>query len=131
MKHFLFLLLTTFMVLPAASAQLCEDTTVYREADHKPKPPADYRMVIQQQLRYPEPAKKNKYSGRVMLAFIVECDGSISNITSEGDMSDKNYASLAAESIRVIRYLGPFTPAVNKGRLVRFLFRLPLDFKIE
>ncbi|OJU76750.1 MAG: hypothetical protein BGO09_09200 [Bacteroidetes bacterium 47-18] len=131
MKHFLFLLLITFMILPAASAQLCEDTTVYREADQKPKPPADYRTVIQQQLRYPEPAKKNKYSGRVMLAFIVECDGSISNITPEGSINDENQASLATESIRVIRLLGPFTPAVNNGQPVRFLYRFPLDFRIE
>lgn len=76
---------------------------------------------------YPEAAAQKGVQGRVIVQFVVEKDGSVSNAKVVKGV-DKD---LDAEAIRVVKLLPKFTPGKTKGQPVRVWFTLPLTFKIN
>ena len=69
---------------------------------------------------------ENGIQGTVMLTFIVEKDGSISNVTvvrSRGELLD-------AEAVRVVKGMPKWTPGMQGGKPVRTKFTLPIPFKL-
>ncbi len=91
-------------------------------------PPPGYKQIIEQHLQYPPKAKNRNRQGRVMVLFIVEKDGTVSDVKVE---EYKLGAGLEEEAIRVVSLLPPFKPALRDGSLVRFVYRIPIDFKLE
>ena len=89
----------------------------------------DFRAWVQSQVRYPAEAIAAGNEGRVVMQFIVECDGSIAHVKTLGE----SVASLAAEAERVIRMSsGKWTPGrLQGGETVRILYTLPVDFRIS
>jgi|GEM_PF-1365487 len=94
----------------------------------KATPPPDYKDVIAQHLQYPQKAKSRNRQGRVMVSFVVEKDGTVSNVKVE---EYKLGAGLEEEAIRVVSLLPHFKPALLDGSPVRYRFRIPIDFKLE
>jgi periplasmic protein TonB len=77
---------------------------------------------------YPEDARKNKITGRVLVKFIVEKDGSVSNTRILKSVSP----SLDAEAVRVISSLPKFEkPGKTKGEIVRVNFIIPITFNLN
>lgn len=74
---------------------------------------------------YPEKALENEESGRVYLSFIVEIDGTLSNITVERGVS----ALLDAESVRVLQKMPKWIPGISGNRFVRTKYRLPIVYR--
>ena len=64
---------------------------------------------------------------KTQILFIVERDGSISNVKAEGD----NFTFNRQAEIALYSIGGKFTPAVIDGSPVRSRFRLPLSLKLE
>ncbi len=104
-----------------------DDNTIQTQVDEKARPPANYQKIVQQSLRYPAMAKAEGISGRVMVSFVVEKDGSITAVKYDKDPG----GGLGDEAVRVVKLLPKFTPAVRGGKPVRFVFRMPIDFKLE
>lgn len=77
-------------------------------------------------IRYPQSAIDNGISGRVVVRFVVEKDGSVSNVTVLKGV-DKD---LDAEAIRVVKRMPKWTPAKNNGHPVRSYFTLPVLFSL-
>lgn len=77
-----------------------------------------------EELEYPEEALENEEMGRVYVSFIVEVDGTISNIKVERGVS----ASLDAESIHLIQAMPKWIPAICDNTFVRSKQRLPLNY---
>ena len=78
-------------------------------------------------LQYPKEAQEKKQQGVVMLEFVVEKDGSISNIT----ISQSVCEALDEEAIRVVKAMPKWKPAQNYGRPYRSFFRLPITFSLQ
>jgi periplasmic protein TonB len=81
---------------------------------------------IQRNLRYPQMEQDNKIAGMVLLRFIVEADGSVSNVTVIRGASP----GLNKEAVRVVKLLGGFAPGRQQGKPVRVYYNLPIEFKL-
>jgi periplasmic protein TonB len=78
-------------------------------------------------IKYPKDARENGIQGRVIVDFIIEKDGSISDPQVLKGIDE----SLDAESIRVIKELPKFYPGYHNGVKVRCYHVMPISFKLE
>lgn len=84
-----------------------------------------FRQWLQTQVRYPADALKGEVQGRVVYSFVVERDGSVSNITKM-QSPDRQ---LSAEVERIIKASSPYwKPGRDKGETVRVQLVLPIEF---
>lgn len=81
---------------------------------------------IRRNFRYPEIAQEMGIQGRVYVNFIIDKDGSITNIRMRGP--DKN---LENEAQRIISRLPQMTPGKQRGRAVRVPFSIPITFRLQ
>ena len=79
------------------------------------------------QLFYSEGVYSENNNLKTNVAFIVEKDGSISNVKAEGD----NFTFNRQAEIALYSVSEKFTPAYNNGNPVRYRFRLPLALTFE
>jgi len=104
-----------------------EGNLVYRYelVDIYPKyPGGDEALIkfVKENIIYPEDLKEQKIEGMVELGFVVEKDGSITNV--EVRKSSK-YHALDEEAMRLIQ-LTKWKPGEKDGKIVRTQFRMPL-----
>ena len=78
-------------------------------------------------VRYPEDAMKNDAQGRVIVKFVVNPDGSISDPT----VLKSEEPSLDQEAIRVVMAMPKWEAAENNGQKVASYFNLPIAFKLS
>ena len=100
---------------------------VYDVVEQMPEFPGGMPAMIeflQTNLNYPKDAKKQKVGGRVLVMFVVETDGSISNVR----VAKKIFPSLDAEALRVVKAMPKWNPGKEKGKPVRVNFSLPIVF---
>lgn len=78
-------------------------------------------------IRYPENAQANGISGRVVVKFVVEKDGSIGSpqIVKGVDRD------LDQEALRVVKRMPKWQPGKNNGQPVRSYFNLPVTFRLQ
>lgn len=81
-------------------------------------------------LKYPSEARDQGIQGRVVVKFVVETDGSISDVECTHDIG----AGCGAEAVRVVNSLNSmdkkWTPAIQRGKPVRVQLTLPVSFKL-
>ncbi len=78
-------------------------------------------------IRYPEAAQQNDVQGRVIVKFIVEKDGSVSQAQIVKGV-DKD---LDKEALRVVNKMPKWQAGKNNGVAVRSYFTLPVNFKLQ
>ena len=78
-------------------------------------------------MKYPADAEKKKVEGRVLVTFVVEPDGSISDIT----VVRKVFPSLDAEAVRVIAGMPRWKPGMQSGKVVRVKYTVPMTFRLK
>ena len=76
-------------------------------------------------LRYPEVARRAKVSGKVVVAFMVNTDGSVSDVKLIKNVEP----SLDREALRVVRMMPNWEPGISGGKVCRTLVHLPIVFK--
>ena len=81
---------------------------------------------VQNNLKYPESAKKNKQEGRVFVGFVVNKDGSIDEVK----VIKSVHPVLDTEAVRVIKAMPKWTPGKKDGKPVRVSYTLPINFKM-
>ena len=88
--------------------------------------PGTYSDFLQKNLKYPSIDRENNVQGKVILQFVVETNGTTSNIkvlrTPDQSMAD--------EATRVVKLM-KYTAGVQNGRKVRSYFTLPLSFALS
>ena len=82
---------------------------------------------ISQNIKYPADAQKQKVEGRVLAKFVIETDGSISDI----EVVKNAFPSLDAEAVRVIQTMPKWIPGRQKGQAVRVKFVMPINFSLK
>ncbi len=81
---------------------------------------------MQENVRYPQSSIEMNEQGRVFLSFLVDIDGSISEVKVEKGISD----SLNAEAIRVVKSMPKWKPALLANQPVKSTVRIPINFKL-
>lgn len=105
-----------------------EYTDVYRTLEEKAKPDYNWMIYLNQNLQYPEAARKNNIQGMVGVEFIVEKDGSISQprIVRGREIG----YGIPEEALRVINNAPKWKPGRQKNQPVRSYFTLPVTFSL-
>ena len=90
---------------------------------------ADDKMLdfIYSNLKYPAIARENSVEGTVVVQFVVEKDGSISDARILRDIG----ASCGQEALRLVNSMPTWIPGKQRGRPVNVQFNLPVRFKLE
>ena len=90
---------------------------------------ADEKMLdfIYTALKYPEEAKENGVEGMVVIKFIVERDGHLSNAEVVRDVG----AGLGDEALRVVRGMPAWIPGKRRNNPVRVQYNLPIKFSLD
>ena len=86
-----------------------------------------FRSWAMKQVRYPQIAIENNITGRVLLSFVIEKDGSLTNI----QVLQTPDESLSNEAIRIMKLSPKWTPGMQRGQVVRVKYTLPLEFRLQ
>jgi TonB family protein len=146
---FFILFLSAFFKLSAQiNTASAADTTIYGIAERQASfPGCDYswysdkekdscRMVnlmrfVSSNLRYPEAARSNNVKGRVVVKFVVEKDGSVSNASLLKDIG----SGCGAEALRIINGMNgagvKWNPGLIHDQPVRSFLTLPIVFRLN
>ena len=102
----------------------------YAEFDEEPEFPGGMEALykyMDDNTQYPQEAKDNHISGKVFVTFVVEEDGSVSNVKVLRDIG----GGCGREAARVVRSMPKWHPAKKNGEPVRAVFTLPINFTLE
>ncbi len=91
-----------------------------------PGGPAAWMRYLNKSLRYPQEAMDNEIQGAVVVQFIVDKTGMVSEVEAVSGPNE-----LRAEAVRVIKNSGKWTPAVQNGRQVISYKKQPIVFRLE
>ncbi len=86
-----------------------------------------FRNWVQSKVRYPQIAQENGISGRVLLMFVIERDGALTNI----QVLQTPDSSLSDEAVRILKTSPKWTPGKQRNQSVRVKYTLPIDFRIQ
>lgn len=77
-------------------------------------------------IKYPAEAKEKGVQGTVFVTFVIEKDGSVTNVNVLRGIG----SGCDDESVRVIKAMPKWTPGYSDGKPVRVSFNLPIKFKL-
>lgn len=86
-----------------------------------------FRNWVQSRIVYPRMAQENNIQGKVVMKFVIERDGSLTNI-EELFSPDR---SLTEEVVRVLEQSPKWTPGKQRNKPVRVFYILPIDFTLQ
>lgn len=135
LNYLLFLLFCACINLLASDLKASEDvihkfdkdTTIFYNAQEMPYFDGNIEVWLGENIHYPKEAWEAGIGGRVIVSFVVEADGSISNAKVLRGV----HPSLEAEAVRVIGTMPKWVPAKISGNAVRIHMTMPLLFRIK
>lgn len=104
--------------------------SVYDVVEQMPSFPggiSGLRTYLNQNIRYPAEAQENCVQGRVVVSFVVEKDGHISDVTVLRSVDP----SLDKEAVRVVRNMPRWSPGKQGGEPVRVRYNVPVSFRLN
>ena len=107
-----------------------EDTTIYNDVEVMPSYPGDMAecyMFVAHQMHYPEEAEEKGIEGRVLIRFVVEKDGRLTNF----EVIETPDPLLSDEALRVLKQMPKWIPAKNKSKDVRCRYSMPILFRLN
>ncbi len=82
---------------------------------------------VQKNLKYPDVAAENGIQGRVIISFVVEKNGSVSNVKVVRGVDE----SLDKEAVRVVKASPKWKPGKQLGKPVRVQYTIPIIFVLQ
>lgn len=107
-----------------------EDNTIFQVVEQQPSfPGGDAALMswLKQNLKYPLMAAEMSIQGRVIAQFVVEKDGSITDVKVAKSVDP----SLDKEAVRVIKSMPHWIAGRQNGSPVRVRYTLPVTFKLQ
>lgn len=134
MKKLIMMSLMAMFGLSTVNAQKTvvaeKNQQVFDVVEQMPEYPGGIQALfeyLQQNVKYPEDAVKQKIEGRVIATFVVETDGSINNV----EVVKPAFPSLDAEAVRVLSAMPKWTPGMQSGKVVRVKYTVPINFNMK
>jgi len=106
-----------------------EEDLIYDKVDIMPVPEGGHQaaiMTIAKNMKYPSGALKNKVEGLVSVEFVVEKDGSISQLAIAKGLG----FGCDEEAMRLMALIKKWSPGILDGAPVRTRMRFPVKFKL-
>lgn len=88
--------------------------------------PALYKYLAEN-IKYPQMAKESGIQGRVFVTFVVERDGSVTDVRVLRGIG----GGCDEEAIRVVKNMPKWTPGKQRGKSVRVQYNLPVKFTLQ
>jgi protein TonB len=88
---------------------------------------AELMKYVGSHIKYPQIARETGIQGRVFVGFVVEPDGSISNVKLLRGIG----GGCDEEAMRVIKSLPKWKPGKQRGKAVRVSYQIPVFFKLQ
>jgi TonB family protein len=104
--------------------------TIYASVDKEPEfpgGPAVFMTFLARNIRYPAAMREANVQGRVIVTFVVEEDGSLSDVHA---LRGPGYGA-NEEAVRVVSTSPNWTPGYKDGKAVRVQYTVPLMFSLE
>ena len=106
------------------------DSTIYNSVQEPPVYPggmSNFARYLGASIRYPMYSREHNIQGRVIIQFIVEKDGRLSNIHILRSVSP----DIDQEAMRVMQGCPNWVPGTQSGKPVRVKFTIPLNFQLQ
>ena len=100
---------------------------VVEEMPHFPGGPAALQAFLSSNTKYPVVAQENGVQGRVTVSFVVERDGSITDVRVVRSVDP----SLDREASRVVKSMPRWSPGKQNGSTVRVKYTVPVVFRLK
>ena len=107
-----------------------EETKVFTVVEQMPMFPggdAALMSYLANNIHYPTVAAENGVQGRVVVGFVVERDGSITDVSVLRGVDP----SLDREAMRVVKSMPRWTPGKQNGSAVRVKYQVPVAFRLQ
>ena len=138
MKPFLryCILLIMSLLCISVNAQVDSEGTIYDEeqpvyfTEEMPEFPGgvdSLNAFMAREIQYPPIAKNNGITGTVLIEFVVEKDGRVTN----GRVKVPLFPDCDVEALRAVMSLPNWKPGRNMGEPVRCYYQVPVTFRIE
>ena len=111
-------------------AQNQRESEIFTEVEKFPEFPGGnqaFMKYLVESIKYPVKAQENNEQGRVITNFVVEKDGSISNIKVIRGVT----AALDAEAVRLLNSMPNWQSGEHQGKPARVRFTLPIVFRLQ
>ena len=103
-----------------------DEVIAFVPSEDMPVFPENIQKWLSKHVKYPQIALENGVQGKVFVQFVVEKDGSVSNIKVVRGVD----ASLDKEAVRVVSVMPKWKPGKQRGKAVRVAYTLPIAFQI-
>ncbi len=106
-----------------------EEEEIFMRVEKAPSFPGGQKAMMEylmKNIKYPAVCQEAGISGRVIVSFVVNKDGTIQNVEVIRGVHEK----LDAEAVRVVKSMPAWSPGEQQGRKVRSKFQLPVFFRL-
>ena len=115
---------------PEPPKHVVEETKIFTVVEQMPMfPGGDAALMgyLSDNMNYPTVAAENGVQGRVVVGFVVERDGSITDVNVLRSVDP----SLDREAMRVVKAMPKWTPGKQNGSAVRVKYQVPVTFRLQ
>ena len=117
-------------VPPEEEEEDVEEQTIFQVVENMPEFPGGRSALMKYlatNIKYPPYAKEAGIQGRVFINFVVETNGSITNVKVLRGIG----GGCDEEAIRVVKGMPKWSPGMQRGKPVRVSFNLPVKFTLQ
>lgn len=115
---------------PEPPKHVVEETKIFTVVEQMPMyPGGDGALMgyLRDNIKYPTVAAENGVQGRVVVGFVVERDGSITDVNILRGVDP----SLDREAMRVVKSMPRWNPGKQNGSAVRVKYQVPVSFRLQ
>lgn len=117
-------------VAPEIEEEEVVEQEIFQIVEEMPAyPGGEQKMMeyIAKNIKYPQIARESGIQGRVFVGFVVEPDGSVSNVKIMRGIG----GGCDEEAMRVVKAMPKWKPGKQRGKAVRVSYTLPVMFKLQ
>lgn len=116
---------------PAGPVEAPVEDKIFTSVEQTPEFPggmAALQKYLASNIRFPQQAREDGLSGRAILRFVVDRDGSITDIVVQRDVPGSGFGK---EATRVVSSMPKWKAGKQNGQAVRVYYTLPVTFKLQ
>ena len=104
------------------------EADIFQVVEDMPQfPGGSVQKWIAKHVKYPMIAQENNIQGKVFVQFVIEKDGSVSDVKVARSVDP----SLDKEAIRVVKAMPKWKPGKQRGKPVRVSYTVPINFQLQ
>lgn len=117
-------------VAPEIEEEEVVEQEIFQIVEEMPEFPGGEKKLLEyvaKNVKYPQIARESGIKGRVFISFVVEPDGSVSNVKVLRGIG----GGCDEEAMRVVKNMPKWKPGKQRGKAVRVSYMLPVNFQLQ